>query len=166
MRVSSAPSEFAGDVAALETEHIFDYHVLLKAPVEIGPARYGTRVFYEVGGGRVTGPALNGEVLSGGGDWALVGPDGWTRVDVRGQCRTDDGALLYFSYHGLLEPAPLLARAIQTGDETEFDDQYWRVAIEIETADPRYRWLTQSALIGRGRLCRGPGVVYQVFRVR
>jgi Protein of unknown function (DUF3237) len=150
---------------ALRTEHLFDYTVLLKPPVAIGPAQHGIRLFYEVREGRIGGPALTGEVLSGGGDWALVDPDGWTRVDVRGHARTGDGALLYFSYTGLIEPAEAVLAAMRSGGETEFDDQYWRVSIEVETADPRYKWLSQSALIGRGRICEGPGVVYQVFRV-
>ena len=149
----------------LATEHLFDYTVLLKPPVPIGPAQYGTRLFYEVREGRISGPAVNGDVLGGGGDWALIDPDGWTRVDVRGQARSDDGALLYFSYRGLIEPTEAVVSAMRSGAETAFDDQYWRVSIEVETADPRYRWLSQSALIGRGRICRGPGVVYQVFRV-
>ena len=150
---------------ALATEHLFDYTVLLKPPVSIGPAQHGTRLFYEVSEGRVSGPALNGEVLSGGGDWALVGPDGWTRVDVRGQVRTDDGAILYFAYRGLIEPTDAVLTAMRSGGETDFEDQYWRVSIDVETGDPRYTWLSQSALIGRGRICEGPGVVYQVFRV-
>jgi hypothetical protein len=107
-----------------------------------------------------------GELLSGGGDWALVREDGWTEVDVRGQCRTADGALLYFTYRGLIEPAPALAAAFHTGGETAFEDQYWRVAIQVETAAPGYAWLAQSALVGRGRVCPGPGVAYQVFRIR
>ena len=150
----------------LELEHVFDYHATLKAPVAIGAAQYGTRAFYEVRDGRITGTRLNGEILSGGGDWALLGPDGWTRVDVRGQCLTGDGALLYMRYHGVIEPSPAVAKALQQGSETSFEDQYWRVSIEVETGSPDYRWLTQSALIGRGRVCRGPGVAYQVFRVR
>ena len=162
----SASAVVDGVGESLSVEHVFDHRVLLRAPVAIGPAQYGTRVFYEVLEGRVSGPGFGGEVLGGGGDWALVGPDGWTRVDVRGQCRTDDGALLYFAYRGLIEPSPVLARAMRGGGETSFEDQYWRVAIEIETGDPRYRWLTQSLLVGRGRLCSGPGVDYEVFRVR
>jgi Protein of unknown function (DUF3237) len=150
---------------ALESEHLFDYTVLLKPPVTIGAVQHGLRLFYEVSEGRIIGPALSGDVLGGGGDWALVGPDGWTRVDVRGQARTDDGALLYFSYRGLIEPTAAAEHAMRTGGETDFDDHYWRVSIEVETGDPRYRWLSQSALIGRGRICPGPGVVYQVFRV-
>jgi hypothetical protein len=150
---------------ALALEHVFDYQVRLRAPQAIGPAQYGTRLFYEVAEGRLSGPRVRGEVLSGGGDWALVGPDGWTRVDVRGQCRTDDGALLYMSYRGLIEPAPTFVSAVRRGGETSFAEQYWRVALEVETASPDYLWLAQSALIGRGRMCAGPGVAYEVFRV-
>ncbi len=150
---------------ALQTEYLFDYTAMLKPPVPIGRSQYGNRLFYEVREGCLSGPAVSGEMLSGGGDWALVGDDGWTRIDVRGQCRTDDGALLYFSYRGLIEPSEAVAAAMQSGTSTAFADQYWRVAIEVETGDPRYRWLTRSALIGRGRICEGPGVVYQVFRV-
>jgi hypothetical protein len=150
----------------LELEHVFDYHATLKAPVAIGRAQYGSRLFYEVREGRIRGSRLNGEILSGGGDWALIGPDGWTRVDVRGQCRTDDGALLYMRYQGVIEPSPAVANALRDGGLTRFEDQYWRVSMEIETGSQGYRWLTQSALVGRGRVCQGPGVAYQVFRVR
>lgn len=144
---------------------MFDYEVVLDAPLVIGPGRHGTRVFYGVRDGRVVGPGLSAEVLSDGGDWALIGPDGWTRVDVRGHCRTDDGAVLYFTYRGLIEPSPAVLRAFQNGTETRFEDQYWRVSIEVETGDPRFQWLTHSALIGQGRVCSGPGVAYEVFRV-
>jgi hypothetical protein len=150
---------------ALGLDHAFDYHVVLKSPVVIGPAQHGTRLFYEVDGGRLEGPGISGQVMSGGGDWALVRADGWTEVDVRGQCRTDDGALLYFTYRGLIEPSPSVMAAFRTGSETDFEDHYWRVSIQVETAAPRYAWLTQSALVGRGRVCTGPGVSYEVFRL-
>jgi hypothetical protein len=149
----------------LALEPVFQYETQLKAPVLVGSAQYGTRLFYEVHTGRLTAPGFTGEILTGGGDWALVGPDGWTRVDVRGQCRTDDGAVLYFSYRGLIEPSPALARAVKEGGETAFEDHYWRMAMEVETGHPDYQWLTQSTLVGRGRVCSGPGVAYQVFRV-
>jgi Protein of unknown function (DUF3237) len=149
----------------LETEHVFDYAVQLKPPVAIGPGRFGNRVFYEVREGRVSGPRLNATVLTGGGDWALVGRDGWSRLDVRGQCRTDDGAVLYTHYYGLAEPTPAFTQAVARASETGFDDQYFRISMEVETGDPRYAWLTRSVLIGRGRLLAGPGVAYQVFRV-
>src|SRR5579863_792881 len=123
----------------LAGEHLFDYSARLREPVVIGKAQYGTRLFYEALGGRLSGPRMSGDLLPGGGDWALVRDDGWTRVDVRGQCRTDDGALLYFAYRGLIEPSRAVMEALRTGGETSFDDHYWRVMIEIETGDDRYR---------------------------
>jgi hypothetical protein len=149
----------------MNVEHIFDYHAVLGTPVPIGPGPYGQRVFYEVRSGRVHGPRVSGEILTGGGDWALIGDDGFTRLDVRGQCRTDDGASLYLSYRGLLEQTTAVRHAVASNGETGFDDQYFRISIEVETGDPRYAWLTQSTLIGRGRLRAGPGVEYEVFRV-
>lgn len=149
----------------MHLEHVFDYEALLKAPVPIGPGPFGNRLFYEVRSGVVSGPRVSGEVLSGGGDWALVGEDGWTRLDVRGQCRTVDGAHLYLSYTGVIEPNEELRRAVARGGATGFDDHYFRVSLQVETGDPRYAWLTRSALVGRGRVCAGPGVAYEVFRV-
>lgn len=150
---------------ALATEHLFDYEALLEPALVVGRGPLGHRTFHAARGGRVEGPRLSGEILPGGGDWALTGEDGWTRLDVRGQCRTDDGAVLYLRYHGLLEPTPAVARALAGGGETAFEDQYFRIALEVETGDERYAWLARSALVGRGRISAGPGVAYQVFRL-
>jgi hypothetical protein len=154
-----------GGPEAIATEHVFDYHAILRDPIVIGPGPFGTRIFYEVRGGRVNGAAVNGEVLTGGGDWALIGPDGWTRLDVRGQCRTDDGAHLYFHCRGLVEPTEAVRRAVAAGGDTAFGDQYFRISLQVETGDDRYAGLTRVALVGRGRICAGPGVEYEVFRV-
>jgi hypothetical protein len=145
----------------VELEHAFDYRVQLAPPVQIGAGR----LFYEALGGEVSGPAVNGEVLRGGGDWALVGGDGWVRLDVRGQVRTDDGAFLYISYPGLVEVNDAMQRALAAGGDTGFDDQYFRITPRIETGDERYRWMTHSLFVGRGRTTSGPGVAYEVFRV-
>ena len=150
---------------ALVAEHVFDYTALMRPPVVVGRTPAGTRLYYEAIGGRVAGPAVNGEVLGGGGDWAVVGADGWVRVDVRGQCRTDDGAVLYLTYNGVIEPSAAFLNAFATGGETSFDDQYWRVAITVETGDPRYVALTRSVLVGRGRVAGANTVAYQVFRI-
>lgn len=155
----------APTLSALGLEHVFDYTAQLKPPVVFGRTATGTRMFYEALGGRVTGERVNADVLTGGGDWAVVRDDGWVTIDVRGQSRTDDGARLYFSYRGLIEPTDAFTRAISTGGETSYDDQYWRVAVEVETGDERYEWLAHSVLIGRGRLCGAAGVSYEVFRV-
>jgi uncharacterized protein DUF3237 len=65
-----------------------------------------------------------------------------------------------------VEPTDALLQAVASGGETAFEDQYFRASIEVETGDPRYAWLTQSVLVARGRVRPGPGVAYEVFRVR
>ena len=82
----------------MELVHEFDYDGTLKPPVV-----FGSRMFLEVTEGQVTGRRLNGRLLSGGGDWIVLGSDGWGQVDVRGQIGTDDGAFIYTHYTGLLE---------------------------------------------------------------
>jgi hypothetical protein len=145
----------------MKTEHAFDYQVRLAPPVLIGAGR----TFHEALGGEVRGPRVNGEVLRGGGDWALAGSDGFARLDVRGHVRTDDGAFLYISYVGLIELNEPMLAALASGGDTGFDDQYFRITPRVETGDERYRWMTESVFVGRGRTTSGPGVAYEVFRV-
>jgi hypothetical protein len=149
----------------MDLEHVFDYYAMLKPPLAVGPGPFGTRVFYEVIEGKVSGPKLNGTVLSGGGDWLLVGPDGWGRVDVRAQLQSDDGAAIYATYTGMLELNEKFSQAVGTGGETRFDDQYFRTTPRFETGDERYAWLNTSVFVARGRAYAGGGVEYQVYRV-
>src|SRR4051794_10272337 len=153
------------EAGPLALQHVFDYTARLKPPVVVGRTPAGIRMYYEAVSGRVTGESVNADILPGGGDWAVVGDDGWVQVDVRGQCRTDDGAVLYMTYRGLIEPSAPFTSAVTSGGETSYDDQYWRVAIDVETGDPRYAWLTRSVMVGRGRLLGAGGVGYEVFRV-
>jgi hypothetical protein len=81
----------------------FTYQAKLKPPVGVGPGPFGDRQVFEVIEGRFEGERLNGRILSGGGEWFLVGADGFGRIDVRIQLETDDGAFIYAQYFGLLE---------------------------------------------------------------
>jgi hypothetical protein len=147
-------------------EHAFDYVARLKPPVWFGEGPSGTRMFREIAGGTVEGPLLRGEVLSGGGDWATIGADGFLRLDVRAQMRTGDGAHVYVQYDGVLElNEPVVTADSSDGGETAFDDQYWRTAPRFETGDERYVWLTQATFVARGRI-HPEGVAYEVFVVR
>ena len=149
----------------MKLEHEFDYHALLKEPIVIGPAAFGTRSFHEVIGGAVHGKRLNGKVLTGGGDWLLIGPDGWGRLDVRAQMLTEDGAGIYIAYFGMLELNEKVTSALAAGQGTEFSDQYFRTNPRFETGDPRYAWLQESMFVAEGRIIPGPGVEYRVFRL-
>ena len=137
--------------------------VPLKPELPIGAGPIGMRMYYEIDGGQVRGDRLNGTVL-GGGEWALIGQDGFLRVDVRMQIETDDGALLYVQYNGLAEMNEALVTALETGEGTDYDDQYFYTNPRIETGDERYQWLNTSFFIGEGRVLPGLGVEYRVWR--
>jgi hypothetical protein len=149
----------------MELEYELTYHATLKQPVTVGAGPYGERLFYEVTGGRVEGKRIKGRVLTGGGDWLLVGPDGWGRLDVRAQFATDDGAAIYVSYYGVIEMNERVGVAIAGGGATEYGDQYFRTSPRFETGDPRYAWLNQTLFVAEGHIHPGPMVEYRVYRV-
>src|SRR5262249_1683961 len=89
--------------AAMDLVHEFTMTAILAPSVPIGGGPLGTRRIREVTGGEVTGERIQGTVGTGGGDWVLVGPDGWGRLDVRLTIATHDRAFLYVQYFGVIE---------------------------------------------------------------
>jgi hypothetical protein len=144
----------------VELVHEFDFYATLKAPVV-----FGSRMFLEAGEGKVTGERINGTVLSGGGDWIVMGSDGWGQIDVRAQFGTDDGANIYAQYTGLLELNEKVMNSTVTGEGTDFGDQYFRTTPRFETGDERYAWMTRSLFAAEGHLMAGGGVEYRVYRL-
>lgn len=149
----------------MNLEYECTYHATLKEPVNVGPGPYGVRMVFEVTGGRCEGPRLKGQLLTGGGDWLLVGPDGWGRLDVRGQLLTDDGAAIYISYYGVLEMNEKVQSATMAGTGTEYADQYFRTTPRLETGDPRYAWVNHTVFVAEGHVRPGRIVEYKVYRV-
>lgn len=147
----------------MELVHEFSFTATLKPPLAIGAGPIGTRMYYEVDGGEVVGDRLHGSVR-GGGEWALIGPDGFLRVDVRLQVETHDGAFLYGQYVGLLEMNAAVQNAVETGKGTDFGDQRFYTNPRFETGDARYSWLNTTFFIGEGRMLPGLGVEYRVWR--
>lgn len=150
---------------SVELAYEFGFWAQLAPPVDVGAGPSGQRLFFEVTGGAVTGERLNGDVLGGGGDWVLVGPDGFGRVDVRLQFKTNDGASIYVQYFGLMEINQTVAQALATGGGTRYEDQYFRTAPRLETGDSRYLWVNESLFLARGHVVEGAKVEYEVYRV-
>jgi hypothetical protein len=148
----------------MNLEFEFSYDALLKPGVTVGAGPLGVRSYHEIIGGVVQGKRLNGQVLTGGGDWLLMGQDGWGQVDVRAQILTDDGVAIYSYYKGLLEFSAKVAEAAAKGGGTDFPDQYFRTTPRFEAGDPRYAWLNQNLFVAEGRIIPG-GVAYNVYRV-
>jgi Protein of unknown function (DUF3237) len=147
----------------MQLVHECTFSVKLMPPLPIGAGPIGTRMYYELGDGEVVGDRLNG-VVRGGGEWGLIGPDGYLRVDVRAQIETHDGAFLYVQYVGLLEMNEAVQNATVNGTGTAFDDQCFYTNPRFETGDARYSWLNTSFFIGEGRILPGLGVEYRIWR--
>ncbi|QZT64564.1 DUF3237 domain-containing protein [Mycolicibacterium austroafricanum] len=148
---------------ALPVAHLCDLSVDL-APVQVIATPFGPRLTFVVEGGAVSGPALRGELLPGGGDWLRVGDDGVGRVDVRATIRTHDGALIHLESGGVVKvPADGLQR-LTDGHVLPFADTYVRTTPTFDTADERYRWLSQVVTVGYNVLSPNR-IDYRVYRV-
>lgn len=116
-----------------------------------------------VTGGWVKGPRMNGEVLPGGGDWALVDGDA-LRLDARITIKTDDEALIYLSYRGVITPIDAETIAKSMAGTLEPGELYYRTTPIMETGDERYAWLNTTVAVAVGRI-EATGVSYDVFGV-
>jgi hypothetical protein len=143
-------------------EFLYEIQVDLEAPQAVGRGPHGVRNIFYVRSGRFQGPRLRGEVLPGGGDWFLVRPDDVGELDVRITLRTDDGALIYVTYRGLLHPVSQVTAALAEGRELPREGYYFYIAPFFETADERYQWLNGTVAVGVGYAVPG-GVRYRVF---
>lgn len=155
------------DVGDVRTAHLFDMVVDLNPRLSIGGGPYGRRVLFGAAGGTFHGPRLHGDVLPGGGDWALFGPDGTMNLDVRLTLRTHDGALLYMTYGGRwVTPPELRDRLADPGERSTIDPDhyYFRTTPLFETGAEPYAWLNGTVCVGSGYLIEG-GIAYKVSQV-
>ena len=154
------------DINLLEprSQLLYEITMPLEPAQDLRPGPNGHRRIFIVKGGHFAGPRLKGIVLPGGGDWTLVAPDGSARLDVRITLCTDDDALVYAHYNGVLHaPADVIGR-LRGGEPVDPGEYYFRVAPFFETASAKYAWLNRIVAVGVGR--RGPAEVsYKVHEL-
>jgi Protein of unknown function (DUF3237) len=164
MAIADTQSSVRVDAREPRLEHLYDMHVDLEAPQSIAGAPAGTRQIFIVKAGRVEGPKINGDVLPGGGDWALVRTDGVIQLDVRATIKTDDGAMIYGTYSGLLVLTPDVGARIFGGQDVPLGDYYFYGNPMFQTGDERYAWLNKVIALSRGRAIAG-AVEYRTWAV-
>lgn len=130
----------------------FGYTADLGAPLDVGPVPAGNRLIVPITGGRATGERISGEVLVPAGNWVTLGADGWGSLDVRGQIRTDDGAVLHYRAEGVVEINEAVQRYLAGVASTEFSDHYARLYYRLESGDDRYAWVNRTMFVGEPRL--------------
>lgn len=155
------------DVGEIKTIPLLDMVVDLNPRFNIGAGPNGQRVLFGAARGSFEGSKLRGDVVPGGGDWALFRPDGAMALDVRLTLRTHDDALVYMTYGGRwVTPASLRAEMADPGKRYKVDPAlyYFRTNPLFETGAPQYAWLNNIVCVGKGYLIEG-GIAYKIFEV-
>jgi Protein of unknown function (DUF3237) len=146
----------------MRLEPLMNLHADLKPPAGIGVGPFGGRQIYDVTGGTFEGERLRGRLLPSGGDWLLVDAGGVGRLDVRATLETDDGALIYVQYYGVVVINDKVVSAGQGGPPTEYGDTEFFTQPRFETGDARYDWLNRAMAIAEGRALPG-AVEYRIY---
>jgi hypothetical protein len=110
--------------------------------------------------GRFEGPGIKGTIAVT--DYFLTRPDGIGEPDVRGVMRTEDGALIYMRYSGLLDMRQVTGGAgggRPTGGACQV-----RTAVRFETGAQRYGDLNNVQAIGIGEVNFNTGKIrYDIY---
>ena len=148
---------------AVTAERLFDAHLTHEAPLDVGAGPYGHRSIHIVTGGTFEGPRMRGTYLPGA-DW-LLSSSGYGELDVRVTMKTDDGALIYLAYRGVLKVEPDVARRVFAGDDVDPAEYYFRTTPRFETGHETYGWLNSTVTVAYGYF--GPSKVgYRVFAIK
>jgi hypothetical protein len=145
-------------------EFVFEAHVSVEAPLDLGDVGKGGRRIVPITGGDFSGPQIRAKVLPGGADWQVLRADGVAELEARYTLRTDDGALIFVRNLALRHgPADVIA-ALAAGQPVDPARYYFRGATFFETSAARYAWMTKSIIVCTGE--REPaGVKLKFYRL-
>ena len=151
----------------IELEHVLTYRFSIRGPLAESTegSPLGSRQYWEMSEGTLTGSGVNATIGMPGGDWNRVSPDGFGRPDVRIQLETDDGALILMHYTGLVERSDAFIEAANNDRATDWDDHYMRFAVRFDTGAEPYQWLNRSLFVARGHLLGTTDLEYEIYRV-
>ncbi len=152
----------------ISTEYLMTYQVLLDAPAAIDDSLLVINV--KPTDGWAKGPKISGTFQAPGADWLRVMPSGALRLDVRALLKTDDGALIYMTYNGIIQHSPESAERMSQGELlTARDIPYFVTAPTFQTSSPTYAWLNSVQAVSKMveiKLGDGGYVRYDTFIVR
>jgi hypothetical protein len=124
------------------------YTATLREPEAVGPVPDGVRLNFYVTGGSFSGPKCRGSVLPVGGDWLTIRRDGIGVLDVRATLQTQDQALIYIAYTGVLD---LGKNGYDNALKGKFPDVVpLRVASRMHTSHPKYQWMNRLQCVQFG----------------
>jgi len=122
-------------------------------------------------GGWARGPKLEGSFIPPGGDWLRILPSGVSLLDVRATLKTNDGALIYLSYNGIVQHSKESFDKLVKGEVIRPSDGiYFVTAPTLQTSSEKYAWLNGVQTVSKFvevRISQERSYVrYDVFIVR
>jgi len=127
-----------------------EYLMTLYAPLDPPQKIDDSLIIYNVGpGGWVNGPKIKGAVIAPAADWLRVMPGGNLRQDVRLTVKTDDGALIYVTYSGIINRSKDVAKRASSGEMLTPADEYFLMVPTMETSSEAYFWLNHVQCVGK-----------------
>ena len=129
--LSSLPLAAQSTVPPLRSEFLMDLVFKTGGGGAVGPRRISG-----ITEGTFQGPKLKGKVVTPAGEWGATRPDGAYIIDVRMELQTDDNALIFLAYRGVIHTPP-------KGQ----GERYWVTTPVFETAAEKYDWLNRIVCV-------------------
>jgi hypothetical protein len=167
--ILSVVAAFLGIAGAQTTEITTEYLMTLYAPLDPPQRIDNTLLIYNVREGWVKGPKISGKLIAPGGDWLRAMPGGSFRLDVRGTIKTDDDALVYIAYNGVISMSKETFDRLMKGETLTSKDLYFISAPTMQTSSEKYAWLNHVQCVGKiieVKMVENRFVKYDIFIVR
>ena len=116
-------------------------------PRSAGPGLSGQRLHIPITGGIVSGPRLSGRILPGGSDWALIRPDGMTRIEAHYTIEAEDGTLIYVVNTGLRISTPEALAKVRQGEALPPEAFYMRGAPVFDAPHGPHGWMNDRLFV-------------------
>ena len=152
--------------AVISTEYLMTLYAPLDPPQQVDSSLVIRNVR---AGGWVKGSKISGALIPPAADWLRVMPGGNLRLDVRATIRTDDGALIFITYNGIISRSKEASERLAKGETLTSKDQYFITAPTMQTSAESYSWLNHVQCVGKMVEVRGGEnafVKYDIFIVR
>lgn len=130
----------------ITTEYLMTLYAPLDPPQQIDSS---LSIYNLREGGWVRGPRINGTLIAPAADWLRAMPGGSLRLDVRGTVRTDDGALVYITYNGIVSLSQETFGRLMNGEVLTSNDLYFITAPTMQTSAEKYAWLNHVQCVGK-----------------
>lgn len=132
----------------LRFDFLARFEVEIGEVVSLGPAPLGERRLVNILGGRFEGPAMRGEVLSGGADWQIARADGVLDLDARYTLKEQGGGLVRVVSQGYRHGPDDVLAALARDEDVDPTKYFFRTIMRFETGAPDLAWLNRTIAVG------------------